>query len=305
MLVGFFAMIFPDVLALQPDFESQFPELAARLAHVDQAEARDAVEAIIGAESAGPAWRYHAEMSLRHGMGLAAAVASPFAVVWGLGSRRPLAVAAASFAVVHAVTVLLGSGLLFSRWFTPAVPALSIALAGLAGWLAERAGRWGATAGRATLVALAVILCAEPFASSLALDRTLARTDTRVLATRWLEAEVPEGARIAVLGTRFFGWGAPGIPRGLVLVVPERVRDSGRRAVDYVITHEHALPWSTPDAALMAAIAPRLRLLVDFDPGSGRGGEALFEDDDAWYVPIAGFAAVERPGPRIRIYAVR
>ena len=32
---------------------------------------------------------------------------------------------------------------------------------------------------------------------------------------------------------------------------------------------------------------------------------AMFEPADAYYIPFHGFAAVERPGPRVRIYALR
>jgi hypothetical protein len=74
-------------------------------------------------------------------------------------------------------------------------------------------------------------------------------------------------------------------------------------AVDVLVTHDHPLPYSTISSRALTRLEPRLRLLAEFDPFTERGSEAVFERDDAYYVPIHGFAGVERPGPHIRIYA--
>ena len=46
-------------------------------------------------------------------------------------------------------------------------------------------------------------------------------------------------------------------------------------------------------------------LVVDLDPRAGASGTPVFEANDAYYLPIAGFAGVSAPGPRVRIYRVR
>ena len=44
-------------------------------------------------------------------------------------------------------------------------------------------------------------------------------------------------------------------------------------------------------------------VVADFNPFvPGREAEAVFEPVDAFYVPVAGQAAVRAAGPRIRIY---
>ncbi len=50
--------------------------------------------------------------------------------------------------------------------------------------------------------------------------------------------------------------------------------------------------------------AGRARGLKDFKPFVGDGAGAVFEPADAYYIPFHGFGAVERPGPRVRIYAL-
>jgi hypothetical protein len=73
---------------------------------------------------------------------------------------------------------------------------------------------------------------------------------------------------------------------------------------DYLLTHDHVLFSSQVDPAALEALAPRLRLLAEFDPSCGRPGAAVFEEADAYYLPVAGFGAVCRGGPSVRIYAV-
>jgi len=55
----------------------------------------------------------------------------------------------------------------------------------------------------------------------------------------------------------------------------------------------------------MEGLADHVRLLKDFNPFVGDGAGAVFEPADAYYIPFHGFGAVERPGPRVRIYALR
>ena len=52
--------------------------------------------------------------------------------------------------------------------------------------------------GCGALVVLVVVLCAQGLASSVHLDRVLGREDTRALAKRWLEDNVPARAGVVV-----------------------------------------------------------------------------------------------------------
>jgi hypothetical protein len=107
-----------------------------------------------------------------------------------------------------------------------------------------------------------------------------------------------------MLGTVLLPQGAPKLPPG---VTGSAVRPSlatlAADGVTHVVTHEHPLPFSQVDPAVMAQLAPGLRLLADFSPFSGEpvGG---FEREDAYYLPFFHFAGVVRPGPRVRIYQV-
>jgi hypothetical protein len=137
-------------------------------------------------------------------------------------------------------------------------------------------------------------------------DRLAARTDTRVQATQWLATHARRGARVAVIGTQLWAWGRPQMPPGVdfVEIQPTFAALTAAHA-DYVLTHDHVLFSSHVDPAAFAVLQPSLTLLADFDPSCGHAGAAMFEEADAYYLPIARFGAVCRGGPHVRIYAVR
>jgi hypothetical protein len=149
-----------------------------------------------------------------------------------------------------------------------------------------------------------VLLVGPTLWSSIQFDRIAARTDTRVQATEWLANNTRPGSRVALHGTRFRDWGAPRLParRKGARIGPEGVDP---RQIDYLVTHDHELFWSTVDDEVLRRSAEHLELVRDFDPREGGVGEPVFEYSDAFYIPVAGFSGVSLPGPRVRIYRVR
>lgn len=245
---------------------------------------------------------YHPTVSLRFGAGLPVTLLAPAAVVWGVWSLTPAGGLAACYAVVHFFVSCLSPATL-ARYMTPMMPAIAMLEAGLVAALARRAF----PPLRAAVLALAtIVLVAPSLRASVLHDRIAARTDTRVEAGRWIAENIPAGARVAIVGTQLWGWGEPVLPPSLSVVrlKPELAALESEH-VQYVVVHDHVVFSSQVDPAAMAALAPRLELLKEFDPFRGPRSDAVFEPLDAYYIPMDGFAAVERPGPRVRIYRVR
>jgi hypothetical protein len=244
---------------------------------------------------------YHARFSLWLGAGRAAAILAPLAVAWGLASRAALPSLAAAtclawYALIGAAPVHL------ARYLTPMLAPLLLLESGM---LAAAARRFAPRAERAAFAAAIAVVAAEPLAASLAHDRILGHEDTRILATEWMRRELPVGAAVAVHGTRFWPWGEPILPPRVRRVRAEADADSLEAAgAGYLVVHDHPLFWSSADRGALAALAPRLRLLVEFAPYAP-GARPVFETADAYYAPFAGFAGVERPGPHMRIYEFR
>jgi hypothetical protein len=246
------------------------------------------------------AFVYHATVSLRRGAGLVFALLTPVAVLAAfLRPRPPLVVLAASFTLLYYLVVGV-SPVHLARYLTPITPLLALLVA----WLLVRVTL--ALPDRVRLAALTVLalgVAAEPLSSAVAYDRLAARTDTRVLATQWMAAHLPPGAVVARLGTLVFGIADPELPPGVrAAELTLGQTDFTGRGVTHVVTHEHWLPFSTLIEGQMTALRPRLRLLATFSPyRDGPGGR--FEKEAAYYIPFWDFAAVDRPGPLVNIYA--
>jgi 4-amino-4-deoxy-L-arabinose transferase-like glycosyltransferase len=255
----------------------------------------------LGAWLASRAFAYHVTHSLRYGVGLLQLLVLPVAGAWACVRREPLLLLSAVFCG----TLLLVAGaspVRLARYVTPLTPLVAILLADGVVALGRRTG----TAGRraAAMATLVAVLGAEPLWASIQGDRIAARTDTRVQATAWMTQAFPAAARVVVLGSVLLPLGAPQLPAGALAVpappIPEGYAAAG---VTHVVTHDHPLLFSHVDPALMARLAPRLRLLAEFAPAT-REGAGGFEREDAYYLPFFDFADVVRPGPHVRIYEV-
>ncbi len=242
---------------------------------------------------------YHVLFSLRYGAGLVSTILMPFALAWGLWTRQPLPVACAVYCVVSYVVSGI-SPMVLSRYMTPLVPALVILQAGLLAALVRPAGRrapW-------LLGCAALALVAEPLYASVAHDRLAARTDTRVLAAAWLEPRIDGNGPVAFLGTRVWGYGEPTLDARIVRVREDvALEDLATAGVRYVYTHDHPLLFSSTAPDLHARLAARGDLVSEFDPfRAAPAPTPVFEEFDAYYIPMHGFDAMDRPGPHVRIY---
>ena len=72
--------------------------------------------------------------------------------------------------------------------------------------------------------------------------------------------------------------------------------------VRWVVTHQHPLAYSGVDSAFAAQLRREGVLVWELNPFKEREGQPLYDPIDAYYTPLAGFQAVERPGPLMRIY---
>lgn len=244
------------------------------------------------------AFRYHLATSFRWGTGLPFSLLVAPALGFGAWSADPFFPLATLFSLLWLFVIGI-SPVHHVRYLTPILPLLALLVARLLVALSRRLGR----AATPALVAATIAIAVEPLAASIAHDRILGRTDTRVLATEWLLENARPGDGVAILGTRIWGYGAPIVPRPLrPIQLREHEVDPGDAR--FLVTHEHPLPFSRVDDADLAALRPRLSLLAEFSPWAGNAPGGWFEDADAYYAPFRDFGAVTRPGPLVRIYSV-
>ena len=256
--------------------------------------------------SVGPAWLRHATFSLPLGLGLPVYVASLGGAVMLAWRHRTAAVVLGAFAAAFALAIGRGQTA-FARYVLPLLPVLCVC----AGAFADGAGRWLADRLRrpqgATVMLVALALAAPSVVSSAWLDVLLARTDTRVLAADWLSHRVPRGAtlyesgsdyvRLQLAGLRVHRWNFQ--------------EDTGRFAgtdmlPDWMIVHTSPVGMYTPVPVRLAGlIVTDYRLVRRFDATRPSTSPRAYDVQDAFFLPLGGFARVVRPGPTIAIYQRR
>jgi 4-amino-4-deoxy-L-arabinose transferase-like glycosyltransferase len=253
----------------------------------------------------GRGWLYHPTRSLPYGIGLPtciAAVAGVIPMVRLYGSRG---VAVTAFALAFYVS--LGSGLtVFFRYVLPLVPVVCLFAAVAVRLAADRlASRTRLSAG-AAMTMFTGLLAIWPLVNSVWFDVLLARTDTRAIAGEWLRARVkPDDAlheaggvyaALDLSGASFHRWSFEPATGSF--------GDTDGRTPEWLVFEESPL-WT------YASIAPELRRLavdrynVVREVIATDGTEGVYDLQDAFFMPVAGFSSVERPGPTVRIYRRR
>jgi 4-amino-4-deoxy-L-arabinose transferase-like glycosyltransferase len=259
-------------------------------------------------------WTYHAAFSFRYGLGFPLVVAACLGGCWLVKQRTWAAALVLAFPVPY--YVLLGSGqTVFVRYMIPTVPFLCLTAA----FFVDRAGESfgnlfkNRRARDVATVALAAIIAAPTAWTSLAFDRLMARSDTRVLGADWIVSQFPSGASMYQTG---FGSGhLQPRPRGRY---PQyRFNERANRfelderpaadLPDLVVMLESPLGTYSQIAPQIAPlVAEHYVLAMTFDgvPAASASG-AVYDQEDAFFAPFGGIENVTRPGPNVSIFERR
>jgi 4-amino-4-deoxy-L-arabinose transferase-like glycosyltransferase len=268
-----------------------------------------------------PSWLFYLR-SLEWGVGLPLLILAVGGVILALRRRQPgeLTVLGSAAGFYLGISVLTTY---FSRYALSLHPLLVVFAAGCvsatAGWMQKR---WP-MAGRVASVVLVVGILIIPAARLMRHDYLLTQTDTRTLVLRWIEANVPEGASIAV------DWPVHGPP----LSVPgDHEPDSSRvyevaflggkglsdhsiwwyrdQGFDYLIASSFIYDIPLTDRqegaerqAFYASLDEEFTLVQEVRPYRD-GAEPPFVFDEM-YGPLVSSWQRERPGPTIKIYRMQ
>ena len=266
----------------------------------------------------GRGWTYHLRRSLLYGAGVPTCVAAiaglvPFAR--GLGWHG---VVLATVAVAFYASV--GSGnTVFFRYVLPLVPIVclvaALAVREMSRWLARRLG-----ASPALTVGLLTAAVALPsMVQSAWFDLLLARTDTRVLAGAWLAPQLQAAhslhdsgstyTRLDLNRVRFHEWAFDPGTRSFGPL--DGNPSAGHRQPpdvipDWLVLHESPLHlYAATPPALRQLAAVKYDLVFSVHATRGHATSAVYDVQDAFFLPMSGLGTVQRPGPTIRIYRRR
>lgn len=249
----------------------------------------------------GRGWVYHAATTLRYGVGVPLVVTGVAGMVLLLVRDWRTGVLVALFPVSY--YVLVGAGYtVFTRHMIPVVPFVCLTggygLAEAASWTAARLGR---PAWRTALAAIAVVAVAAPSArSAVMFDRLLARDDSRVIVRRWIEPQFPAGTAIAQIapdgGVVFWHDGSE-VP----YVLSTQLSRAGTRPAVVIVQSSPLRPPPDDMADVQAVLdADYTKAFTQRVVTGDRAN--VYDLQDEFYLPLAGFRGIERPGPNLDVF---
>jgi 4-amino-4-deoxy-L-arabinose transferase-like glycosyltransferase len=255
----------------------------------------------------GRGWLYHLRMSLPYGLGMPTFAAAAVGLV--VMPRRHPRQALVVSTFLLALYGVLGSGYtVFFRYILPLVPCLclvaAIVVRETAAWVSARFGMREAAA----LAVLTLAVAGPALVNVVWFDVLLARTDTRVLAARWLMPRVRPGdalheaggtyARLDLTGLRYHDWS-----------FDEKTESFGHpegRPPDWLVFYDSPLwTYARVPAPLRRLASKEYALVHTIRAARGGRSAATYDLQDAFFMPVSGFHTIERPGPNIQIFQLR
>ena len=270
------------------------------------------------------AWLYHLRYTLHHGLGAVAAVAVALSLLWSVRQRQwQELVLLAGIVPLAAVLALAGST--FMRYALPLAPLLALLIGRLVGigWKYPLVGG---------LVSLTLV--AEPLYASLRTRSLLSGQDTRIEAQVWLQTHLPQyqhliqlpskcgqiqvltPERVQVRQTHYLqSYGSEALLQAYALLAQredlpplylktnrEKMQPTSQGSASTPVVIVHYQHPVCPDEDIPPAFQPLLETSQwqkVFSPG--RVESAIFDRMDWYFLPIAGFAQVEKTGPVVRL----
>jgi hypothetical protein len=242
---------------------------------------------------------HHLTYSLRYGLSLPLLLAGAAGAV-ALALREPRRAALLFAFPIFYFSVAGSFGNLFFRYMIPVVPFLVVAAA----WLMTTTIRRLTPSG--PVIAAAAALVALPSAISvIQFDRIASATDNRVLVAEWFSRHVKPGESVLQSGS-IYGyaqidnriWTVWTWDRARKAFIVQNRRTVGRP--DWILLQESPLPSLTQDVVteFLKDDYEFVREFTAYRPGASR----VYDQQDAFFIPFAGFSGVTRPGPNFTLY---
>jgi hypothetical protein len=252
----------------------------------------------------GRGWWYYARVVLPAAVGWPIFVAGTVGTI-GLLTRR-FRDAAVVFAFPISYYLAAGRGYtVFARYIIPILPFLCIAASWLVVETARALTRERAPAVRdAVLAAAAVALVAPTAYKTLLLDRLLGTADNRVVVARALGGMAAPTSFLYQSGERY-GYVPLRIDGHDVARSSRYDETAGRFDTgdpDWILVQRSPLVlYSAVPSSLDRVLTERYALVRRFPSGDDRSGR-VYDQQDAFYLPLEGLGGLGRPGPSFELY---
>jgi len=256
----------------------------------------------------GRGWEYHMVRSLPYGLGVPLFLTALAGIVPAVRHYPRQAFVLGVFSAAFYGSI--GSGqTVFFRYVLPLVPILcvsaAVATARAARWLGSRT----AVAPSAIAALLGLLVAGQGLVNSAWFDIVLSRTDSRVLAARWLAPRLRAEDSLYDSGSEYTRLDLSRLdyhPWAYDPVSDSFGHPEGRNP-DWLVLHESPMPMYTSVPWSVLELAKTSYHLVLTVPATNRRAvaTAVYDIQDAFFMPVSGFDTVRRPGPTVRVYRRR
>jgi len=255
----------------------------------------------------GRGWSYHLTTTLPYGLGIPIFLAAVAGIVPMARLYPRHAFVVGLFALAFYLSI--GSGqTVFFRYALPLVPLLclpaAVATVRAAAWVAARR-RYNPSA---VLGVLTIAVAGFGLVNCVWFDVLLSRTDSRVLAARWLATRIQAGDSLYDSGTDYTRLDLSELRYHQWWYDPasESFGHPAGETPIWLVLYESALAsYTRTPLSLLELAQSRYHLVHTVEAARPRAGSAVYDLQDAFFMPVAGFHEVRRPGPTVRIYRRR
>lgn len=198
----------------------------------------------------------------------------------------------------------------FARHMVPLVPFLCVTAA----WATVAAARrlpivvsgFSRTVLNGVTATCVLLVAAPPAWNSVRISHLLATTDNRVVVGRALQDLLAPGSTFHQTGETYGH--VPMEDDGRTLAVRRVAYDTAREAFEpgspeWVLVQRSPLRYySAVSPGLERTLRAEYTLQRSFLTGAGAGSGRLYDQMDAFYLPLSGFDGLSRPGPEFELY---
>lgn len=283
----------------------------------------------------GAGWWYHIRYSLFYGLGWSLLAASLLGIIVLAGTNIKKALILCSFPFIYYIYMGRGNTV-FLRYAIPLVPFLCITAAVFTIYISSKlASRLASFSSNILTYFLAAVILLPSAHNVVLSDRLLAKKDNRLQAAEWINKNITKASSIYQIS--LFPPGKiqlypaidslPKIHYNIITRISYRIPESVRvymllylkdrhitgyeqwnygiaeKLPEYIIAEKSPLSlYSILQKDAQEVIKKSYRLRQSFIAIDMNDRKSWFDQQDAFYLPFAGFAGVERPGPNFYIY---
>lgn len=248
---------------------------------------------------------------LPYGFGVLPMFLSLLGIYLWIRHRKESGLMLLSFFSIYLLSIL-SAKTVFARYLLPLLPVFCVSAAvafdACMNLIKSQSKR------RFVSVLFVIVILFQPAWTIFNFNTLISKKDTRQLAEEWIKHNLKPGSILQIGGMRNQHWGLDRQTLSEFSLFNLDIRDQvefvdigcikyQQTGGKYIVIHEYPLIYSTIRPEILQMLGRNGKKLICFlSYKQDNGFSSVYDYEDAFYLPYAGFKGIERPGPNICIY---